>query len=57
MTLSKETKIIIDVCIVDKLKGQSHEINVCFFGAQWTGKILLMFSRKGFFHYINYINL
>ena len=33
---------------VTVLKGQSHEINVCFFWAQWTGKILLIFSRKGF---------
>ena len=30
------------------LKGQSHKIKVCFFWAQWTGKILLIFPRKGF---------
>ena len=30
------------------LKGQSHEIKVRFFGAQWIEKILLIFPRKGF---------
>ena len=30
------------------LKGQSHEIKVCFFWAQETEKIILIFLRKGF---------
>ena len=30
------------------LKGQSHEIKVWLFWAQWTEKILLIFPRKGF---------
>ena len=30
------------------LKGQSHEIKVCFFWAQYTEKINLIFPQKGF---------
>ena len=30
------------------LKGQSHEIRVWFFWAQWIGKIILIFPRKDF---------
>ena len=37
------------VAFGDNLKGQSHEINVWLFGAQWIEKILLIFLRKGFF--------
>ena len=29
------------------LKGQSHEIKVRYFGAQWIEKILLISPRKG----------
>ena len=30
------------------LKGQSHEIKVWFFGAQWIAKRFLIFPQKGF---------
>ena len=38
-------------CGSGTLKGQSHEINVWFFGAQWIEKILLILPRKGFSSY------
>ena len=30
------------------LKGQSHEIKVCSFWAQWIDKIFLIFPLKGY---------
>ena len=38
------------------LKGQSHEINVWFFWAQWKGKILLIFLRKGFSSFYQHLH-